>query len=145
MSSTHDGTPAAGLRNAAWMKSSHSGPTGGNCVELAHLPGGRVAVRHSREPDGPALVFSPAEWDAFLAGAKDGEFDRPALGLRPGPAEIRTLGYPYPRGIAQARTAAGEIRTLGYTGRHRAGPAAQRPGGGTVARRSLGGRGVPAA
>ena len=166
MSSTHDGAPASGLRDAAWVKSSHSGPTGGNCVELAHLPGGRVAVRHSREPDGPALVFSPAEWDAFLAGAKDGEFDRPALALRPGAGEIRTLGYTDPRGIAQARTAAGEIRTLGYTdprgiaqartaageirtlgyvGRHRAGPAAERPGGGTVARRSLCGRGVPAA
>ncbi len=145
MSSTHDGTPASGRRDAAWVKSSHSGPTGGNCVELAHLPGGRVAVRHSREPDGPALVFSPAEWDAFLAGAKDGEFDRPALALRPGAGEIRTLGYTDPRGIAQARTAAGEIRTLGYVGRHRAGPAAERPGGGTVARRSLCGRGVPAA
>ena len=145
MSSTHDGTPASGLRDAAWVKSSHSGPTGGNCVEFAHLPGGRVAVRHSREPDGPALVFSPAEWDAFLAGAKDGEFDRPALALRPGAGEIRTLGYTDPRGIAQAPTAAGEIRTLGYVGRHRAGPAAERPGGGTVARRSLCGRGVPAA
>ena len=77
MSSTHDSTPGADLLAAAWVKSSYSGPTGGNCVELAHLPGGDVAVRHSRAPRGLALVFTPAEWDAFLAGAKDGEFDRP--------------------------------------------------------------------
>jgi hypothetical protein len=77
MSSTHDRVSGADLAAAAWVKSSYSGPTGGNCVELAHLPGGDVAVRHSRAPGGPALVFTPAEWDAFLAGAKDGEFDRP--------------------------------------------------------------------
>jgi hypothetical protein len=77
MSST-DNSPGAGLPDAAWVKSSYSGPTGGNCVELAHLRDGRVAVRNSRHPSGPALVFTPGEWDAFLAGAKDGEFDRPA-------------------------------------------------------------------
>jgi hypothetical protein len=59
------------------MKSSFSGPTGGNCVELAHLYGGQVAVRNSRHKSGPALLFTAAEWDAFLAGAKSGEFDRP--------------------------------------------------------------------
>jgi hypothetical protein len=36
---------------------------------------GRVALRHSRNPDGPAIVYTRAEWAAFLAGAKDGEFD----------------------------------------------------------------------
>jgi hypothetical protein len=60
------------------VKSTYSGPTGGNCVEFAHLRDGQVAVRNSRHPAGPALVFTPGEWDAFLAGAKDGEFDRPA-------------------------------------------------------------------
>ena len=45
-------------------------------VELAHLPQGQVAVRNSRHPGGPALVFTETEWDAFLAGAKQGEFDR---------------------------------------------------------------------
>jgi hypothetical protein len=60
------------------MKSSYSGPTGGNCVQPACLPGGDVAVCNSRHPDGPALIFSPAEWDSFLRGAKDGEFDLPA-------------------------------------------------------------------
>jgi Domain of unknown function (DUF397) len=80
MSSTHDRLPAS-LRDAAWVKSSHSGPTGGNCVELAHLPGGDVAVRHSRDPLGPALVFAAGEWDAFVAGVRDGEFDRQARSL----------------------------------------------------------------
>jgi Domain of unknown function (DUF397) len=69
--------PAAELRDAVWKKSRHSGPTGGNCVELAHLYGGQVAVRNSRYPAGPALLFTAAEWDAFLTGAKEGEFDPP--------------------------------------------------------------------
>ena len=64
-------------RDTRWMKSSHSGPTGGNCVELAHLYGGQVAIRNSRHRSGPALLFTEAEWEAFLAGVKDGEFDRP--------------------------------------------------------------------
>lgn len=59
---------------ARWLKSSYSGPTGGNCVEVAFLANGQVAVRNSRNPSGSALVFSGPEWDAFLNGAKDGEF-----------------------------------------------------------------------
>jgi uncharacterized protein DUF397 len=61
-----------------WIKSSYSGPTGGNCVEVAFQADGGIAVRNSRDPQGAALVFTPAEWDAFLAGAQDGEFARPA-------------------------------------------------------------------
>ena len=57
-----------------WAKSRHSGPTGGNCVEVAFLAGGRVAVRNSRDPDGLALVFPAAGWAAFVAKARDGEF-----------------------------------------------------------------------
>ena len=60
-----------------WIKSSFSGPTGGNCVEVAFLAGGQVAVRNSRHADGPALVFTSAEWGAFLSGARGGEFDPP--------------------------------------------------------------------
>lgn len=60
-----------------WIKSSHSGPTGGNCVEVALLADG-VAMRNSRDPDGPALLFTWAEWNAFLGGARDGEFGVPA-------------------------------------------------------------------
>jgi hypothetical protein len=35
-----------------------------------------IAVRDSKNPAGPALIFTAAEWDAFVGGAKDGEFDR---------------------------------------------------------------------
>ncbi|WP_063035379.1 DUF397 domain-containing protein [Nocardia grenadensis] len=64
------------LSRAEWFKSTRS--QGGNdCVETAHLDNGHVGVRDSKNPTGPALIFAPGEWDAFLAGAKDGEFDRP--------------------------------------------------------------------
>ncbi|MFD0362416.1 DUF397 domain-containing protein [Nocardia sp. GCM10030253] len=63
------------LAEAKWFKSSRS--AGGNdCVEVAHLDGGSVGVRDSKNPTGPALVFTPSEWDAFTAGVHDGEFDR---------------------------------------------------------------------
>jgi hypothetical protein len=67
-----NGVRASLLRAAAWRKSSYSNPSG-NCVEAAPLADG-VAVRNSRFPDGPALVFTNAEWDAFLSGVKDGDF-----------------------------------------------------------------------
>lgn len=66
---------AAGqLRDVTWRKSTASNPSG-DCVELAHLVGGGVAVRNSRDPRGPALIYTPAEIAAFIRGAKDGEFD----------------------------------------------------------------------
>lgn len=65
-------SPAAGL---AWRKSSYSSGNGGNCVEVADLPDGGRAVRHSKHPDGGVLLFTKAEWDAFLAGTRNGEFD----------------------------------------------------------------------
>jgi hypothetical protein len=74
MNNASNGMPAAKLADARWMKSSRSGPTGGNCVEVARLDDGRVAVRNSRYPAGPALVFTQLEWDAFVGGARDGEF-----------------------------------------------------------------------
>jgi Domain of unknown function (DUF397) len=70
-----NGLPASDLTGIAWRKSSHSGPNGGNCVEIGHLPDGQVAVRNSRHPSGPALLFTPDEWTAFVAGVKDAEFD----------------------------------------------------------------------
>jgi hypothetical protein len=73
---TGGSTSALGI-TAPWLKSSYSGPTGGNCVEVAFLADGDVAVRNSRDPGGPALVFTRAEWDAFLDGARDGEFSLP--------------------------------------------------------------------
>jgi hypothetical protein len=57
------------------MKSRHSNAEG-NCVEVAALAEGGIAMRNSRDPDGPALVYTPAEVAAFLAGAKEGEFDQ---------------------------------------------------------------------
>ena len=77
MSDASNGMSASELTEltwARWMKSSYSGPTGGNCVEVALLVGGQVAVRNSRHPSGPALVFSAGEWDAFIGGARDGQF-----------------------------------------------------------------------
>lgn len=55
-----------------WITSSCS--TGGNCVEVA-FPPGEVLVRHSKDPDGPQLRFTPEEWDVFVEGGKLGEFD----------------------------------------------------------------------
>jgi hypothetical protein len=76
MSNVRNGIPASELHDIAWVKSRRSGPTGGNCVEVAFLPGGAVAMRNSRHPGGPALIFTTAEWDAFLGGAAEGDFDR---------------------------------------------------------------------
>ena len=59
---------------ARWRKSRLSNPSG-SCVELAELPDGVIAVRNSRDPSGPALIYSRAEVAAFFQGAKDGEFD----------------------------------------------------------------------
>lgn len=62
------------LTNAAWRKSSYSGANGGNCVEVARNLADVVAVRDSKDPDGPALAFSPREWREFTAGVARGEF-----------------------------------------------------------------------
>lgn len=74
MTDVRNGMPATELPGARWRKSSRSGPTGGNCVEVAFLDGGQVAVRNSRHPSGPALVFTAPEWAAFVGGVKGGEF-----------------------------------------------------------------------
>jgi hypothetical protein len=70
----YNGIPASDLVDASWRKSSHSNSQG-NCVEFAELADGSVAVRNSRFPQGPALVYTRAEISALIAGAKDGEFD----------------------------------------------------------------------
>ncbi len=62
----------ASLLPANWRKSRHSNPSG-DCVEIAELPTGNVAVRDSRDPDGPALVFTRSDWAAFIQGARNAE------------------------------------------------------------------------
>lgn len=63
------------LVRARWRKASYSN-NGGNCVEVAPLPDGGTAVRDTKDRTGPVLRFGRCEWAAFLAAAKDGEFDR---------------------------------------------------------------------
>ncbi|MGV9327166.1 DUF397 domain-containing protein [Streptosporangium sandarakinum] len=63
------------LSNAVWQKSSLSGGNGGQCVEVAANLPGVVAVRDSKDPDGPKLLFGPAGWRTFVSGVKAGEFD----------------------------------------------------------------------
>ncbi|OHV64173.1 DUF397 domain-containing protein [Pseudofrankia sp. BMG5.36] len=70
-----DATPYDDLSQATWRKSSHSSGDS-QCVEVTPLPDGGRAVRDSKDPDGAVLRFTAAEWAAFLAGARDGEFDR---------------------------------------------------------------------
>ena len=70
----HSGMPADRLTMARWRKSTASNPSG-SCVEIAELPGGKVAVRNSRDKSGPALIYPRAELAAFLRGIKNGEFD----------------------------------------------------------------------
>jgi hypothetical protein len=69
-----NGVAASELDSAHWRKSSASNPSG-NCVEVAALPGGDVAMRNSRHPAGAALIYTRAEIAAFLAGVRNGEFD----------------------------------------------------------------------
>jgi hypothetical protein len=64
------------LTGARWFKSSASSASG--CVEVAHLPGGGVAVRDTKDRGTAPHVFTRHEWECFLAGAKGGEFDPPA-------------------------------------------------------------------
>ena len=63
------------LSRAVWRKSSKSNGQGGACVEVANNLPGIVAVRDSKNPDAPALVFTHAEWEAFLDGVSKKEFD----------------------------------------------------------------------
>lgn len=72
--SAYNGIPASDIAGAAWRKAGASNSQGA-CVEFAPLEDGSVAVRNSRFPDGPALVYTKAEIAAMLDGAKNGEFD----------------------------------------------------------------------
>ncbi len=63
------------LSRAQWLTSSRGNTADGSRVEVAFVDQA-IAVRDSKDPEGPALIFTPAEWDAFVGGARDGEFDR---------------------------------------------------------------------
>lgn len=63
------------LSAAAWRKSSRSSDNGGQCVEVATNLPGVVAVRDSKDPDSPKLLFTPTAWHAFTKSIKTGEFD----------------------------------------------------------------------
>jgi hypothetical protein len=60
---------------ARWFKSSASSVTG--CVEVSHLPEGMVGLRDSKDVSKPPHVFNRREWQAFLTGVRNGEFDPP--------------------------------------------------------------------
>jgi len=62
------------LSAARWRKSSYSNGTGGSCVEVADGYPGMQPVRDSKDPEGPALVFTAASWSAFVADVKAGRF-----------------------------------------------------------------------
>ncbi|GGX36533.1 DUF397 domain-containing protein [Streptomyces noursei] len=69
-----NGVSAVEITGVTWLKARAS-VGAGECVEVASLPDGEVAVRNSRHPEGPALIFTKAELRAFLEGAKCAEFD----------------------------------------------------------------------
>ncbi|MGI5353059.1 DUF397 domain-containing protein [Streptomyces sp. CA-250714] len=69
-----NGVPAGEIMGVTWLKAQAS-VGAGECIEVAGLPDGDVAMRNSRHPEGPALVFTKAELLAFLEGAKGSEFD----------------------------------------------------------------------
>lgn len=74
MHQVYNGMPASELFGVTWQKSRRSNSQG-NCVELAELADGAIAVRNSRHPNGPALIYTKPEIEALIAGVKDGEFD----------------------------------------------------------------------
>ena len=85
------GVRASQLPMARWRKSQASNPSGA-CVEVAELPGGVIAVRDSRDPAGPALLYTRGEVARFLTGVKNGEFDD----LRPGGSVLLSPEPPDP-------------------------------------------------
>ncbi|GAB3213456.1 DUF397 domain-containing protein [Marinactinospora thermotolerans] len=75
--------------NAVWMRSSLSREDSEAIVEVAKFDDGFRAVRDGKNPQKGILFFTPAEWEAFVLGAKDGEFDIPEEYLTPEEAAIQ--------------------------------------------------------
>ncbi|MDT0308702.1 DUF397 domain-containing protein [Streptomyces sp. DSM 44917] len=74
MDRIYNGMPAKHLGTEGWRKP-WSGGNGGSCVEVLPLGDGRVAVRQSDDPDGPALIYSHCEIERFIRGVKSGAAD----------------------------------------------------------------------
>lgn len=70
----YNGMCATDLPSEGWRRP-WSGGNGGNCVEALRLDDGRVALRQSTDPSGPALIYTRGEIDAFIQGAKAGQAD----------------------------------------------------------------------
>jgi Domain of unknown function (DUF397) len=70
----YNGMPARDLGTEGWHKP-WSGGNGGSCVEALKLTDGRVAIRQSTDPDGPALIYTRHEISSFIQGAKSGQAD----------------------------------------------------------------------
>jgi Domain of unknown function (DUF397) len=60
--------PAVKWRVSSWCAS-------GECIAVAQLPAGQVAIRDTKDPEGTELRFSASEWQAFVQGVRSGEFD----------------------------------------------------------------------
>jgi hypothetical protein len=87
-SGIYNGIPASELGEHGW-ECPWSGTSGGQCLEMKRLPDGRVALRQSTDPYGPALIYTPEEIEAFVMGVKKGLADHmtvrpthPAGGIR---------------------------------------------------------------
>lgn len=74
MQRVYNGMPDVGLHEAEWHAGRHGDDRDGR-IELAILAGGQIAMRNSRDSGGPVLIYTHAEIEAFVAGAKDGDFD----------------------------------------------------------------------
>ena len=90
-----NGMPATDLGETGWERP-WSGTSGGQCLEMKRLPDGRVAVRQSTDPAGPALIYTPEEIDAFVTGVKNGLADH-MTAPEPAPAGRRTEHHRHPR------------------------------------------------
>ena len=74
MDRIYNGMRACDLGTEGWRRP-WSGENGGNCLEVRKLPDGRVALRQSTDPDGPALIYTREEIAAFIRGVKEGKAD----------------------------------------------------------------------
>ncbi|MBZ4321444.1 DUF397 domain-containing protein [Streptomyces huiliensis] len=84
MDRIYNGMPATDLGTEGWRKP-WSGGNGGSCVEVMRLRDGRVALRQSTDPEGPALIYTHSEMETFIRGAKAGEADFLLAGAAEGP------------------------------------------------------------